>query len=159
MLCRICEVQIQLRTYVLDHADDKAPTQQQELYHTHKEHRCLGRSTPRSAGRRSRSCRCVKQEIYILAVRPMTMETRCCKVFFPNYSKKKTAEDTLVPPLWGKRKKVFFGLFVHTAVRGGTCAFTLKIVNRLIKNSSGRVLTLSQPLGALGMEQFLWYPH
>ena len=92
-------------------------------------------------------------------LRPMAIETRCCKVFFPNYSKKKAAEDTLVPPLWGKRKKVFFGLFVHTAVRGGTCAFTLKIVNRLIKNSSGRVLTLSQPLGTLGMEQFLWYPH
>ena len=26
--------------------------------------------------------------------------------------------------------------FVHAAVRGGTCAFTLKIVNTLIKNSS-----------------------
>ena len=31
---------------------------------------------------------------------------------------------------------VFLGLFVHAAVRGGTCAFTLKIVNTLIKNSS-----------------------
>ena len=31
---------------------------------------------------------------------------------------------------------VFLGLFVHSAVRGGTCAFTLKIVNTLIKNSS-----------------------
>ena len=35
--------------------------------------------------------------------RPMTMGTRCCKVFFPNYSKKKSAEDTLIPPQWGKR--------------------------------------------------------
>ena len=31
---------------------------------------------------------------------------------------------------------VFLGLFVHAAVRGGICAFTLKIVNTLIKNSS-----------------------
>ena len=46
-------------------------------------------------------------------------------------------EDTLVPPLWGTREKnVFLGLFVQAAVRGGTCAFTLKIVNTLIKNSS-----------------------
>ena len=71
------------------------------------------------------------------AVRPMTMGTRCCKVFFPNYSKNKSAEDTLVPPLWGKRETLFFRIiFVHAAVRGGTCASTLKIVNTLIKNSS-----------------------
>ena len=31
----------------------------------------------------------------------MTMETRCSKVIFPNYWKKKPAEDTLVPPLLG----------------------------------------------------------
>ena len=69
------------------------------------------------------------------------METRCSKVFFPNYLvlKNKPAEDTVVPPLWGTREKkmfVFLGLFAHAAVRGGTCAFTLKIVNTLIKNSS-----------------------
>ena len=60
----------------------------------------------------------------------MTMETRCSKVIFPNYSKKKPAEDTLVPPLWETREKnvCFLGLFVHAAVRGGTCAFSLKIV-------------------------------
>ena len=52
--------------------------------------------------------------------------------------KKKPAEDTLVPPLWGTREKmfVFLGLFVHAAVRGGTCAFTLEIIKTLIKNSS-----------------------
>ena len=71
------------------------------------------------------------------AERPMTMETRCSKVIFPNYSKKKPAEDTLVPPLWGTwEKNVFLGLFVHAAVRGETCAFMLTIVNTLIKNSS-----------------------
>ena len=36
----------------------------------------------------------------------------------------------------GKKMFVFIGLFVHAAVRGGTCAFTLKIVNTLIKNRS-----------------------
>ena len=39
----------------------------------------------------------------------MTMETRCSKVIFANYSTKKPAEDTLVPPLWGTRD--FFFLF------------------------------------------------
>ena len=44
---------------------------------------------------------------------PMTMETRCSKVFFPNYSKKKPAEDTLVPPLWATRgKKVCFARII-----------------------------------------------
>ena len=36
---------------------------------------------------------------------PMTMETRCSKVIFPNYAKRKPAQDTLVPPLWGTRAK------------------------------------------------------
>ena len=36
----------------------------------------------------------------------------------------------------GKKNVCFPGFFVHAAVRGGTCAFTLKIVNTLIKNSS-----------------------
>ena len=36
----------------------------------------------------------------------------------------------------GKKMFVFLRLFVHAAVRDGTCAFTLKIVNALIKNSS-----------------------
>ena len=57
------------------------------------------------------------------------------------FKKMKPAEDTLVPPLWGTRGKkmfVFLGLFFHAAVlvRGGTCAFTLKIGNTLIKNLS-----------------------
>ena len=38
-------------------------------------------------------------------VRPVTMETRCSKVIFPNYSKHKPTEDTLVPPPWGTREK------------------------------------------------------
>ena len=36
----------------------------------------------------------------------------------------------------GKEIFVILGLFVHAAARGGTCAFTLKIVNTLINNSS-----------------------
>ena len=50
------------------------------------------------------------------------------------FKKKKPAEDTL-----GEKKNVRFSrMFFHAAVvvRGGTCAFTLKIVNTLIKNSS-----------------------
>ena len=91
-----------------------------------------------------RLCRCAHRICYFSdcsvfgRLRPMTMETRCSKVIFPNYPKKKPAEDTLVPPLWRTREKIFIvlGLFVHAAVRGGTCAFTLKIVNTLTKNSS-----------------------
>ena len=74
-----------------------------------------------------------------LFVRPMTMETRCSKVFFPNYSKRNRLKILLSYRRYGEhggKKNVFPGLFVHTAVRGGTCAFTLKIVNTLIKNSS-----------------------
>ena len=74
----------------------------------------------------------------ILGLRPMTMETRCSKFFFPNYSKKKPAEDTAYHRC-GEHGNFFFaflGLFVHAAVRGGSSAFTLKIVNTLIKNSS-----------------------
>ena len=76
----------------------------------------------------------------------MTMERDVAKFFFPNYSEKKSAQDTLVPP-WGKREKnvCFLNIscsffhkisFVHAAARGGTCALTLKIVNTLIENSS-----------------------
>ena len=69
-------------------------------------------------------------------LRPMTMDTRrCSKVFWLNYSKINSAEDTLIPPLWEKRG-IFFFFSVHAAARGGTCAFTLKIVNTLIKDSS-----------------------
>ena len=47
--------------------------------------------------------------------RPMLMETRCCKGFFPNYSKMKLAEDALVPPRWGKRKiNVCFKYYLFT---------------------------------------------
>ena len=69
----------------------------------------------------------------------MTMETRCSKVIFPNYSKRNRLKIRSYRR-YGEngRKKMFvvLGLFVHAAVRGGTCAFTLKIVNTLIKNSS-----------------------
>ena len=68
------------------------------------------------------------------------METRCSKVIFPDYwyqnrnrlkirSYRRYEEH-------GKQMFAFLGLFVHAAVRGGTCAFTLKIVNTLIENSS-----------------------
>ena len=47
----------------------------------------------------------IPQAVKAFALRPMTMETQCSKVIFPNYAKKKPAEDTLVPPLWGTREK------------------------------------------------------
>ena len=68
------------------------------------------------------------QKINLL--RPMAMETRCSKVVFPNYSKKKPAEDNARAAAMGNTSKkmfVFLALFVDAAVRGGTCAFTLKI--------------------------------
>ena len=71
--------------------------------------------------------------------RPMTMETRCSKVIFPNYPKKKPVKRyarTAAMGNTGKKMFVFLGLFVHAAVRGRTCAFTSKTVNTLIKNSS-----------------------
>ena len=36
----------------------------------------------------------------------------------------------------GKSLFFYVGLFVHAAIRGGTCDFKLKIVNTLIKNST-----------------------
>ena len=71
--------------------------------------------------------------------KPMTKETRCCEVFFPNYSKQKSAEDTLVPQIWGKRgeKNVFLNITCSRGcMRRNLCAFTLKVVNTLIKSSS-----------------------
>ena len=60
----------------------------------------------------------------LTCVRPMTMETRCCQVFFPNfaygvlriqdilrYSKIYSAEDTLVPPLKPGHYRPFEGLW------------------------------------------------
>ena len=60
------------------------------------------------------------------------------KFFSPNYSKKKRLK-LLSYRRYGENVKYclfLLGLFLHAAVRGGTCAFTLKIVNTLINNSS-----------------------
>ena len=59
----------------------------------------------------------------------MTMETRCAKVIFPNYSKKKPAEDTLVSPLWGKReentsKYLFFYDYLFTLLYAAELALS-----------------------------------
>ena len=61
-----------------------------------------GEKTLRPAGFIKKD-RVLRKKFYVL--RPMTMETRCSKVILPNYSRKKPAEDTLVPPLWGTREK------------------------------------------------------
>ena len=57
------------------------------------------------------------------------MEIRWCKVLFPNYSK-------FGSRLREKREKVFLLVSVHLAARGAIFAFTLKIVNTLVENSS-----------------------
>ena len=50
----------------------------------------------------------------------------------------------------GNKMFVFLGLFARAAVRGGTCAFMLKSVNTLIKNSSRddrpSISTYNQPM-------------
>ena len=72
----------------------------------------------------------------------MTMETRCFKAIFPKYSKIRNRLKIRSYRRYGehgeKNMFVFLRLFFHAAVLvgGGTCAFTLKIVNTLIKNSS-----------------------
>ena len=69
----------------------------------------------------------------IIGLRPMTMETRCCKVCFPKIYILKNGLKIRSYRRCGKNggENVF-----HAGARGGTCAFTLKIVNTLIKNSS-----------------------
>ena len=71
-------------------------------------------------------------------LRPMTMETRCPKVIFPNYSKKKPAEGTLVPPLWGTRGKnvCFSRIICLRCCTRRNLRFHVETVNTLIKNSS-----------------------
>ena len=77
---------------------------------------------------------CITGGIY-----PVCLGTYCTehtlKVFFPNYSKKESAEKYRRHGQNGK-KMCFFNIIVHAAARGGTCALTLKIVSTLIKNSS-----------------------
>ena len=75
-------------------------------------------------------------------LRPMTMQARCSKVIFLNYSKKKPVEDTLSYRRYGEHGKkmfVFLGLFVHAAVRGGTCDFTLKLSTRSSKTAHATI--------------------
>ena len=60
--------------------------------------------------------------------------------FISKLSKNKSAEDTLVPPPW----KNFFFFFGHAAGRGGTCAFTLKIMNTLSKTAHSTIGLISR---------------
>ena len=62
-----------------------------------------GLTRRRTRERRTILWRCISGKF--VELRPMTMETRCSKVFFPNYSKNKSAADTFVPPLWETRGK------------------------------------------------------
>ena len=102
------------------------------------------------------ACKIEFQPFKQVVLRPMTMETRCSQTYddngnamFQSYlSKNYSKKRNRLKIRWyrrygehgGKKMFVFLGLFFHAAVtvlvRGGTCAFTLKIVNTLIKNSS-----------------------
>ena len=98
------------------------------------------------------ACKIEFQPFKQVVLRPMTMETRCSQTYdngnamFQSYLskifKKKNRLKIRSYRRHGehgeKKMFVFLGLFFHAAVlvRGGTCAFTLKIVNTLIKNSS-----------------------
>ena len=64
--------------------------------------------------------------IIIRAARPL-------EVFFPKCYRPKMLSYRRYGEN-GNKTFVFSGLLVNAAVRGGTCAFTLKIVNTLIKN-------------------------
>ena len=57
-----------------------------------------------------------------------TMETRCPKSSFQTFQKRNRLEIRSYRCYGehGEKMFVFLGLFVHAAVRGGTCAFTLK---------------------------------
>ena len=99
------------------------------------------------------ACKIEFQPFKQVVLRPMTMETRCSQThdngnamfqsYLSKYSKKRNRLKIRSYRRYGehgeKKMFVFLGLFFHAAVlvRGGTtCAFTLKIVNTLIKNSS-----------------------
>ena len=69
------------------------------------------------------------------------METRCSKVIFPKFSKRNRLKIRSYR-CYGEhleRMFVFLGLFVHVAVRGGTCAFTLKLSTRRSKTAHATI--------------------
>ena len=72
-------------------------------------------------------------------MRPMTMENAIFQSYLSKLSKKETRlkiRSYRRHREHGEKMLVFLGLFVYAVARGGICAFTLKIVNTLIKNSS-----------------------
>ena len=83
----------------------------------------------------------------------MLMETRCCKVCFQTTQKKKRLKILSYRGYGNNEKNVCFlikfykncykhvscELFVHAAARGGTCTFTLKIANTLIKTAHATI--------------------
>ena len=82
---------------------------------------------------------------------PIPMETRCCQVFVSKLFKKNVGSRYSRTAAMGKKgnKYLFLILFLHGAARGANCAFTLKMVNTLIKSISRddrlSISTLTQP--------------
>ena len=71
------------------------------------------------------------------AVRPMTMGTRCCKVFFPNYSKISRLK-ILSYRRYGENEKkcLFWGIICSRCCTRRNLRFHVEIVNTLINNCS-----------------------
>ena len=71
-------------------------------------------------------------------VRPVTMERDVPKLSFQTIQKRNRLKIRSYRRYGehGKKMFAFSRLFVHAAVRSGTCAFTSKIFNTLTKNSS-----------------------
>ena len=69
------------------------------------------------------------------------METRCSKVIFPTIQKRNRLKIRSYRRYGehGGKMFVFLGLFVHAAVRGGTCAFTLKFSTRWSKTAHATI--------------------
>ena len=79
------------------------------------------------------------------AIKPMPMKTRSQKVFFQKDCFQRTAENILLPPLWGKKEKMFhFPFLFLTAAGGAVCFFSLQIVNTLIKSARATMDARSQ---------------
>ena len=81
-----------------------------------------------------------KSSPVVTDLRPMLMETRSSKLFSQIYCFQRTAENFLVPPMWGKKRKkfncLFLFLFFPTAGGGAICFVWLQIVNTVIETSS-----------------------
>ena len=86
----------------------------------------------------------------------MTMGTRC--VFSPDYSKKKPAQDTLVPPLRGKREKniILSRMICSRCCTRRNLRFTLKLLTRSSKTAHATIALRSRHRINPRLTRFVW---